>query len=378
MDRGQAVSTVRDGVLTRGARGAGALVCLLLALLAAGWIIRDLAVAEHRADVWWAWLGETRRPREFTAWATSALDPLLLLGALAAAVAQVRRAVTSSVAAGALLSLAAAVALLRIPLVWVLDADWLQGLDSGLTLWARLTVYAQLALAAALIMVVAAGRRRPDGRTGRHTAGVAYGAAAGAYGVVRAVPSGADPGRPGSPYRGPAATAGVLLGAAGLLLAGWEIHWCRQLGWSLYRKGLLGDASVFRALLQPPVHWQGAALAVLTLGAAGAALRRASWGRPAALTAAALLLAYGAVALAHALRAGEFGRLAGLSVRAQLEVGTAAFVSAAAFTALCAAARSGLPDTARDADAVRAYGSTPGELRPPHAPPPPSTLPPGW
>lgn len=376
------MSTVRDGVLTRGARGAGALVCLLLALLAAGWIIRDLAVAEHPVDVGWAWLGETRRPREFTAWATSALDPLLLLGALAASVAQVRRAVPSSVAAGALLSLAAAVTLLRVPLVWVLGADWLQGLDSRLTLWARLTVYAQLALAAALIMVVAVGRRRrPDGRAGRHTAGGAHGpagAGAGVYGVVRAVSSGIDPRRPGSPYRGPAATAGVLLGAAGLLLAGWEIHWCRQLGWSLYRKGLLGDASVFRALLQPPVHWQGAALALLALGAAGAVLRRAPWSRPAALTAAALLLAYGAVALAHAVRTGEFGRLAALSVHARLGVGTAAFVSAAALTALCAAARPGLPDAARDAEAVRAYGSAPGELRPPHAPPPPSTLPPGW
>ncbi|MGW9079800.1 hypothetical protein [Streptomyces kronopolitis] len=374
------MSTVRDGVLTRGARGAGALVCLLLALLAAGWIIRDLAVAEHPADVGWAWLGETRRPREFTAWATSALDPLLLLGALTAAVAQVRWAVPASVAAGALLSLAAAVALLRIPLVWVLGADWLQGLDSRLTLWARLTVWAQLALAAGLIMIVAAGRRRTGGRAGRHTADGAHGpvGAAGVYGVVRAVPSGIGPGRPGSPYRWPAATAGVLLGAAGLLLAGWEVHWCRQLGWSLYRKGLLGDASVFRALLQPPVHWQGAAFAVLALGAAGAVLRRAPWSKPAALTAAAVLLAYGAVALAHAVRAGEFGRLAALSAHARLGVGTAAFVSAAAFTALCAAARPGLPDTARDAEAVRAYGSAPGELRPPHAPPPPSTLPPGW
>lgn len=380
MDRGQAVSTVRDDVLTRGARGAGALICLLLALLSAGWIIRDLAVAEHGADVWWAWLGETRRPREFTAWATSALDPLLVLGALAAAVAQRRTAVTSSVAAGALLSLAAAVALLRIPLVWVLGADWLQGLDGGLTGWARLTVLAQLALAAALFVVVAAGRRSP-GRPGRHTAGAAHGPAgamAPVYGVVRAVPSVVGPGRPGSPYRGAAGTVAVLLGAAGTVLAGWEIRWRQQLGWYLYRKGLLGDASVFRALLQPPVHWQGAALAVLALGAAAAALRRAALSRPAALTAASLLLAHGAVALVHTARAGAFGRLAALSLRSQLEAGTAVFTAAAALVVLLAAARPGLPDTSRDLDAVRAYGSAPGEARPPHAPPPPSRLPPGW
>ncbi|MET7800620.1 hypothetical protein ABZS78_28840, partial [Streptomyces decoyicus] len=85
-----------------------------------------------------------------------------------------------------------------------------------------------------------------------------------------------------------------------------------------------------------------------------------------------------AVALVFAVRTGEFGRLAALPVQARLEVGTAAFVAAAGLAALVAAARPGTPDASRDADGVLAYGAAPGEARPPHAPPPPSRLPPGW
>ncbi|MGA5562390.1 hypothetical protein ACPCUV_14605 [Streptomyces platensis] len=369
------MSTVRDSVLTRGARGLGALVCLLLALIGAGWIIRDLAIAQHGADVGRLWLGEAPRPGEFTAWATSALDPLLVLGALVVAVAALRTAVASTMVTGALLSLAAATALLRIPLVWMLGAGWLQGLDSGLMARARLTALVQLVLAVAMIVVCAAGRR-PDG-----TAGRAHGLPApepAAYGVVRAVPPTAGPGAPGRPFKGPAVTVAVLLGAAGIAVTGWEIHWWAQLGGDIYAKGLFGDASVFRALLQPPVHWQAVALALLALGAAAAALRRAVWSRPAALAAAALLCVHGAVALAFAEHTGKLGRFAVLPVRAQLELGTAGFVAAAGLAALIAAARPGVPAAAPETDEVLAYGAAPGESRPRQAPPPPSTLPPGW
>ncbi|WP_330478569.1 hypothetical protein OG301_25125 [Streptomyces platensis] len=370
------MSTVRDSVLTRGARGLGALVCLLLALIGVAWIIRDLAIAQHGADVGRLWLGEAPRPGEFTAWATSALDPLLVLGALVVAVAALRTAVASTMVTGALLSLAAATALLRIPLVWMLGAGWLQGLDSGLMARARLTALVQLALAVALIMVCAAGRRR-DGTGGRGAHGLPAPESE-AYGMVRAVPLAAGPGAPGSPFKGPAVTLAVLLGAAGIAVTGWEIHWWAQLGGEIYAKGLFGDASVFRALLQPPVHWQAVALALLALGAGAAALRRAVWSRPAALTAAALLCVHGAVALAFAGHTGKLGRFAVLPVRAQLELGTAGFVVAAGLAVLIAAARPGVPAAVPETDAVLAYGAAPGEARPPHAPPPPSTLPPGW
>ncbi len=374
------MSTVRDRDLTRGARRAGALVCLLLALLSAGWIVRDLAVARHVADVWWTWLGDARRPRESTAWATSPLDPLLVLGALATALAVRRGAVPSSVATGALLSLALATALLRTPLTWTLGAGRLPGPDGGLTAQARASALVQLALAVALLVVVAADRRT-GGRAGRHTRRPARGLAAvalSAYGVVHTAPHGAGAGPPGRPYKGAATVAAVLLGAAGAAVAGWEVHWWVRIGGDVYRRGLLGDASVFGALLAPPVHWHALALALLALGAAAAALRRAAWARPAALTAAALLAVHGATALAFAGRTGQFGRLAALPGVARLELATAAFVTAAGLTALIAAARPGVPDASEDPDAVRAYGSAPDAARPPHAPPPPSTLPPGW
>jgi hypothetical protein len=87
---------------------------------------------------------------------------------------------------------------------------------------------------------------------------------------------------------------------------------------------------------------------------------------------------HGATALAFAGHTGQFGRLAALPAGARLELATAVFVTAAGLTALIVAARPGVPDASADADGVRAYGSAPDAARPPHAPPPPSTLPPGW
>ncbi|MFJ9415987.1 hypothetical protein ACIRPT_17665 [Streptomyces sp. NPDC101227] len=365
------MSTRRNSGLSGGARGLGALACSLLALLSVGWIIRDLGIAQHPADLWWTWLGQARRPAEFTAWATSALDPLLALGALAAAVAALRAA--SSVASGALLALAAATALMRLPLLWVLGAGWLQGLESGLTGRARLTAGAEIALAVVLVAVVAAGRR-PDGSADRDLRGVTQTA----YGVVHRLPYEESGGVPGRPRRGPAVTLGVLLGGAGLAIAAWEVHWWLRLDWGTYRKGLLGDASVFRALLQPPVHWQVAALALLALTGAAAALRRASWARPAAMAAGALLFAQAAAALAFANASGQLDRFPVLPGQAQLELGTALWVAAAGLAAVVAAAWPGVPDESRDAATAVAYGASPGAERPPHAPPPPSTLPPGW
>ncbi|MFJ6747085.1 hypothetical protein ACIQNI_02645 [Streptomyces sp. NPDC091266] len=369
---------MRAAALTRGARGIGALACLLLALLSVGWIARDLSVAVRPGDVWWTWLGQAHRPREFTAWATSALDPLLLLGALAAAVAAVRTAVAPAVAAGALAAVAAVTVLSRVPLLWVLGAGWLQGLDGALTGRARLTAIGQLAAAAVLLVVLAAGRRPGGVRRARPGGGARAlpVAAYAAYGVVHAAPHhGTGPAAPGRPRRGPATATALLLAAAGLAVAAWEVHWWRQLGWDTYRKGLLGDASVFRALLQPPVHWQAAALALFALGAAVAALRRAPWAGPTALAAAVLLCADGAGTLAFALRTGQLGRFPLLPAASRLELATAAFVVAAGLAALVTARRPA--ERAGPGAAPAVYGPA-GGYRPPHAPPPPSTLPPGW
>ena len=371
------MSTPQGSALTRGARGIGGLVCLLLALLGTGWIIRDLTVAQQPADVWWTWLGEARRPREFTAWATSALDPLLVLGALAAAVASVRDAVTSSVAVGGLLAIAVATVLLRLPLLWVLGAGWLHGLDSGLTGQARLTAIAQLALAVVLLVVLAAGRR-PEYRPQDASYGLPRGAHT-AYGVVGRAPYGTAPQKPGGPRKGPAVAAGWALGAAGAAVAAWEVHWWLQLGWDTYGKGLIGDASVFRALLQPPVHWQALVLALLAVPAAAGTLRRAPWARPAAMVTGALLASQGAATLVFAAHTGQLARFAVLPDASRLELGTGAMVAVAGLVALTAAARPGAPaGRTTPGDAVVAYGPAAGDLRPRHAPPPPSRLPPGW
>ncbi|MFI9358951.1 hypothetical protein [Streptomyces lydicus] len=374
------MSTVRDRVLTGGARTTGALLCLLLALLGAAWAARDLTAARPGAEVWWAWLGGARGPRDAGAPASSLLDPLLALGALTAAVTALRGAVPAPVAAGTLFSLATATVLLRAPLLWMPGVGRLPGTDTGLTSWAQRTVLAELALAAALLVVVAAGRRRAD-RAGRHRGRPEHGlpaAASSAYGVVRAVPQAADQGRPGRPRKGPARTAGVLLAAAGLTLAGGQVYRLLELGADGYRTGLFGGATDLPALPPPPAHWLAAVLALLALGAAVAALRRASWARPAAVAVAALLCAHGAGALALAVHTGRAARLAALSGTDRLELANAAFLAVTGLTVLLVAFRRGVPEAAGGAGGALAYGSAPGAVRPPHAPPPPSTLPPGW
>ncbi|MFD8547990.1 hypothetical protein [Streptomyces sp. NPDC059649] len=374
------MSTERDSFLTNGMRRTTTWLCLLLALTGAGWIVRDLVVAGQAADLWRHWSGAAVRPGRGTVWATSALDPLLVLGALGAAAVVRRRASAPAVAAGALCSLAAGVVLLRLPVLWTPAADRLPGADDGLLTWAWATAAAQF-VAAALLRGVAAGavrRRGHPGRPGGRRTDALPEVASSAYGVVHAVPYGADPGPAGRPYKGPAALAGVLLGAAGLALTAREIHHWVRLGGPAYGRRLTGGTGAVRALLEPPADWETAVLAVLALAAATAAFRRAARARPAAVAAGALLTVHGVVALALAGRAGTFGRLAVLPAGTQLGLGAAALAATAGPLALIAAARPGLPPPAAAPDELLAYGSAPGEARPPHAPPPPTTLPPGW
>ncbi|WP_234326637.1 hypothetical protein [Streptomyces sp. NRRL S-337] len=374
------MSTERDSFLTNGMRRTTTWLSVLLALSGAGWIARDLAVAGQGADLWRHWCGAALRPGGDTVWATSALDPLLVLGAPAAAAAVRRRAPAPAVAAGALCSLAAGLVLLRLPVLWTTAAAPLPGPDGGLPTWARATAAAQL-VAAAVLCGVAAGavrRRGRPGRSGGRRADALPEVASSAYGVVHAVPYGAGPGPAGRPYKGPAVLAGLLLGAAGVALTAREVHHWVRLGGEAYGRRLTGGAGAVRALLEPPADWETAVLAVLALAAAAAAFRRAAWTRPAAAAAGSLLAVHGAVTLALAARAGQFGRLAVLPGGVQLGLAAAALSAAAGPVVLIAAARPGLPPPAADPDELRAYGSAPGEARPPHAPPPPTTLPPGW
>ncbi|MFH8406450.1 hypothetical protein ACH4FX_16915 [Streptomyces sp. NPDC018019] len=321
----------------RGAGGFAALLCALLALLCAGWIARDLWFAERPQDVWWLWAGEPVRPEGFRAWATTLLDPVLGLASLLAAVAVLRR---SPSAPCALTAVAGATLLFRAPLLRTLGGGRLSGLEPGAREWALITAGAALLLSVLLLITASAGRSGAGCPAGR----------------LRLAP---------------AALAALLLGGAGLALAGWQVHWVRELGWGPYWDSVIGNAGAFHALLQPPPNWYLLSLVLLALAAALGAAQRAVSIRPTGLLAAALLLAHGAAALAAAQHAGLLGRFHALSARGQLDVATMAFVTLAGLVALAALARAG--------DSDRPHGPEAGPLPPGFTPPaPPSKLPPNW
>ncbi|MFH8348487.1 hypothetical protein [Streptomyces sp. NPDC018045] len=322
----------------RGVGGFGALLCLLLALLCAGWTGRDLVVSQYPADVWWSWSGVGLRPEGAAVWATTLLDPVLGLGALLAAVAVPRR---SPSAPCGLSAVAGATLLFRAPPLWNLGRDGLPGADAGAREWALVTVGVALLVSVLLMIAASAGR------------------------------SGADR-RPSRLRRAPAVAAALLLGAVGVVLLAWQAYSVRGLGWGAYGDSVVGDGDVRRALLQPPVNWFLLSLALLALASAVGAARRAPSLRPLGLLTASLLLAHGAAALAAEQRAGLIGHFHALAARTQLDVATAAFAALAGLLALLALARP-------VAGAAGPRGPVGGRLPPGHAPPPPpSNLPPNW
>ncbi|MFB7630541.1 hypothetical protein ACFC0M_06280 [Streptomyces sp. NPDC056149] len=111
---------------------------LLLTASEAAWLVRDLAVLRHPAGLSGGDLGA----------ATAVYDPLLAATGLAAARTARRGTAT---APGALLSLATATALLRLPVLWLPDPP--PGTDGTPAAWARATAVAQLVLAGALLAV---------------------------------------------------------------------------------------------------------------------------------------------------------------------------------------------------------------------------------
>ncbi|KOU05930.1 hypothetical protein ADK86_06575 [Streptomyces sp. NRRL F-5755] len=321
----------------RGAGGFAVLLCALLALPCAGWIARDVWVAERAADIWWLWAGEPVRPQESPVWATTLLDPLLGLGYLCTAAAVLRRSPSANCA---LTAMAAATLLFRLPLLRTLGADRLSGPEPGVRQWALVTAGVALLLSVLLLITASAGRDR----TGRP---------------------------PGRLRLGPAALAALLLGAAGLALAAWQAYWIWEMGWPLYRDSVIGSTGVFRALLQPPPNWYLLSLVLPALvSAVGVAQRTVSM-RPLGMLTAALLLTHGAARLTAEQRAGLLGRFSDLPTSRQLDVVTWTFVAVAGLVALFA--------LTRPADSARPRGSEAGQMPPGFTPPaPPSKLPPNW
>ncbi|MFJ4342286.1 hypothetical protein [Streptomyces sp. NPDC088915] len=310
--------------VTRPARLTGAALSGALVLVAAVWILQDLAALGSPADLAWYWAGD----RSFLARgraATSLVDPVLLVASAATAVAALR----SRHAASALAATGTATLALRLPGLWT---PW-----SG----ALVTALLELALAAGLVLVAAVGRRPPD---------TPY-----------------EP-LPGRPRTGPAVAAGTLLAAAALAAAGWELYWAVRLPPEITVDRFTGGRSVAGAALAPPPGWLAAVLAALYATAAGSVLARARHGRAFGLLAGAFLAARGLAGTAGAVRYGILERLADLPAPHRADVLTSVLGLLAGVAVLALLAGRGAPAAA------------PGPYPPAGAlpPPPPHPRPPGW
>ncbi|KAA6214194.1 hypothetical protein CP973_34280 [Streptomyces albofaciens JCM 4342] len=283
------------------------------------------------------WAGEPVRPHGPPTWATTLLDPLLLLGYLCVAAAVLRRAPSAPCA---LTAMAAVTLLFRLPLLRTLGGERLSGPEPGVREWVLITAGAALLLSVLLLIAASAGRHG----TGRP---------------------------PGRLRLGPAVSAALLLVGAGLVLAGRQAYWIRELGWPLYWADVIGSTGTFRSLLQPPPNWYLLSLVLLALVSAVGVAQRAVSVRPLGMLTAALLLAHGAAGLAAEQRAGLLGRLSTLPASRQLEVASSAFIALAGLVALAVLARA--------VDGRRSRGPEAGPVPPGFTPPaPPSKLPPHW
>ncbi|ADI07225.1 hypothetical protein SBI_04104 [Streptomyces bingchenggensis BCW-1] len=259
-------------ILNRGARTFGALVCAVLGLISLAWIVRDFDKADESSHVWWTWAGIPYRLPD-SIFGTSLADPVLLAVYVAAGIAALR----SSAAAGALASAAVATVALRLPSLWNLHADWMQGIPDGLKTRAQLSAWTAVVLGGLLLAVVAVGRRPADGT-------------APDYAVA---PADSPPGRPRPAV---AVTAALFLGAVAVVEGAWQIYWAHERGWDIYEHQLTGKY-MLTTLLSPPGAWAAWTVIALALTAAFAALGRAPLARPLGMTAAALVLGDGITAI---------------------------------------------------------------------------------
>ncbi|MER5310160.1 hypothetical protein ABT034_20515 [Streptomyces sp. NPDC002773] len=310
--------------LTRPARLAGAALCAALALIAAVWILKDLAALGSPADLGWYWAGDHHfliRGRS----ATSLVDPVLLAVSAATAVAALR----SRHAASALAATGAVTLALRLPGLWATDSG------------ALVTALLALALAAALVALAAAGRRR-------------------------VTTSYEQP--PTRPRTGPAVTAGVLLAVAVLVTVAWEVYWAVELPVEITVDRFVGGRSVIKPALAPPPGWLSLVLVALYGTAAVSALVRARHSRAFGLLAGVFLTAGGIADVARTGRNELVGRAEDLATAPGMEVLSAFFGLLAGGAVLVLLAGRGAP--------AAVPGPYPPHRMPPPAPPYPP--PPGW
>ncbi|MFH8365772.1 hypothetical protein [Streptomyces sp. NPDC018031] len=307
-------------ILTRGARVFGAVACAALALISLAWIIRDLGEADETSHLWWTWAGLPYRVPWGGVFGSSLLDAILLVLAVFAGVAALR----SSAAAGALGALGLITVVLRLPLVWTVQADWLDAapIADGLRTRATLTGWGGLLLGVALLVVAAAGRRPAE--------------------PADSVPGAPPADRPATvPGPGAAVAAVLFLGSVGCVIAAWQIYWAQELGWDTYRH-LLSGKHVFVTLLAPPAAWAAWAAVLLSLVAAAAAGARTAYARPLGMMAAAIILVDGIADTSVYFKTEYIEHFEDLPTRETLAVLSSFFEVLAGFVALVALAQRGL------------------------------------
>ncbi|PNG93091.1 hypothetical protein [Streptomyces malaysiensis] len=301
-------------ILNSGGRLFGALVCAVLGLISLAWIIRDLGKADESSHLWWTWAGLPFRATGGI-FGSSLLDLVLLLVYAVVGLTALR----SPAAAGALGSVAVVTVAVRLPSLWNLNSDWLQGIPGDLKTRANLSAWAQVVLAGLLLAVVAAARRPADlAPPGRPVS-----------------PADRPPGRP-SP--GAAVIGALFLGAVGAVIAAWQIYWAQERGWEIY-KYLLTGKHTLPTLLSAPGAWTAWAAVALCLAAAAAALARAPLARPLGMTAAALVLATGISEASLYIKLDYVDHLSDLPTVGVLSVLTGFFEAVAGLIALIALAR---------------------------------------
>ncbi|MFB6634145.1 hypothetical protein ACFCWY_30065 [Streptomyces sp. NPDC056362] len=307
--------------VTRPARLTGAALCAALALIAAVWILQDLAEIGSPADLARYWTGDHHVLIQGRS-ATSLIDPVLLAASAAAAVAALR----SRHAASALAAVGTVTLALRLPGLWAPGSG------------ALVTALLELALAAGLVLTAAVGRRRAQAPHERE---------------------------PTRPRTGPAIAAGVLLALAALLVILWELYWAGELPTEFTVDRFTGGRSVVKPALAPPPGW----LSVIAVGLYGTAavscLLRARHSRAFGLLAAAFLAAGGAAGVARAVRSETLPRLGDLTSAGAADVLTAVFELLAGLAVLVLLAGRGVPAPPGPRPAAGALPPAPPHPRPP-------------
>lgn len=372
---GRTHGSIAQVILTRGARVTGAVLCGVLAVIVASWLVRDARAAEF-GQLWRYWAGfYDARPQVMPA--TSAMDVVLFVVYVAVAMAALR----SPVGAPALVVAGVVTLGVRLPGLWSIDDRRMDRLFAeDLRSRALVCAFVALAAGAALIITAAAGRRPPADSYER------------------------TPTRTGP---GAAVLAFLLLCAAGAVLIAWEIRQGVRYP-DLYPEWYVGGDRIAQGLTSPPPGWGTVLLALLCVFAGVSAVGRATFARPFGLVAAALLLPGGALGVARIVHYDLLDDFGSLPVEDRLMLVSWLFQAFAAAAVLIALAPRGLADVPGPHGPGQdpwhgspGYGPAPqpGPAAPPYPgqqppapgygypqggsggfgpPPPPSQPPPGW